>query len=190
MPGPMVGTCFFTHGLNGWTEVYPLLAGGYAEASVSLGSILAARQDLLTSEVVNVFNRVSDITVRGDSKIVAGQGAGDYVPVSGDLSPDPVVLKLRQEAGPPLRSIRYLHGVPEEVIENGIYAPTLVFENAMTAYIAAVLAGAGILKKDAGPPVTYSVVEIAEAAVVGVWARKVGRPFGLHRGRRVTPSAP
>jgi hypothetical protein len=99
------------------------------------------------------------------------------------------VIKIRADTADHLhRGVRYLHGIPDRVVLGGVYNPDAAFSTAMTAYLALLVTSVDIKSRQIvapGPPpvIVYTFHAIGECVVDGVWSRKVGRPFGLHRGK-------
>jgi hypothetical protein len=186
-----VGSIYYELAGQGWSENYPLLATTSTLAIASVVALGLARKHMLCSDVAILGGKVSDPEVVGDTYLVGSiSGTGDYglgPPILTSLTPN-VCLQLKCNAGPLKRSTRPMHGLPTDVIAGPYYAPTGDFTTALDDLITLLTTEVAISTKTGGPPPTYTFTAI-DAVVIGpVWTHKVGRPFGLHRGRaRVAP---
>jgi hypothetical protein len=188
----MQGIIFFAQGQQGWSEVYPLAATTYATAETAINDLVNARLDMLPVADSILGWRISDIDVKGDSKVELIEQQGSYdaagtPPAEPDVAT--TVIKIRADTADHLhRGVRYLHGIPDRVVLGGVYNPDAAFSTAMTAYLALLVTSVDIKSRQIvapGPPpvIVYTFHAIGECVVDGVWSRKVGRPFGLHRGK-------
>jgi hypothetical protein len=191
----LIGILFCNQGSAGWSETYPLVPTGYVAASVIMDALVEIRLAMLCEDITVMGYRISDIDVAGDAYTDNSENAGQYgtagAPPHPVSEPANVVLRIREDTADFLHhAIRYVHGMPDQVVTGGAYSPDAEFTTAMDDYLAWLATNAMIKHRTAvGPPVTYSFLAIESAITDRIWTRNTGRPFGLHRGRRVTPAA-
>jgi len=168
----------------GFSEVYPMKSDDYSAAIVALGDVVTARLEFMCPDVANVYLRVSDVTVRGDSSALAGLGPGTYV-VEGISSTNPnTTLRILSENVPLHRGVRYLHCLPQDSLDAVTWVPTVAVAAALDTYMGLVKDDCMILSKTIVADVeTFTPIAITTIAPDGIWTRRCGRPFGLHRGR-------
>lgn len=180
-----MGVGFFKFGSSGWSEVYGLQSTVLSTALTQLNSIMTKSLGLKHPDVTHIGARLSDLDIRGDSTLLPGQGPGSYPPGLGTGAMPPfVVMRVRAESSSLYRGIRYLHGLPQDCFPDGsFFVPTLSWNAASTAYREELITSASLISRN---PTTgaYTLRSINGVAEDGIWSRKVGRPFDLHRGRR------
>jgi hypothetical protein len=133
-----------------------------------------------------VYARLSDMSIKGDGYPVVGTfpRPGVYVPTIGDGGQPGCCLLVRYTDGQGHRNMRFLHGIPEEEILDGQLNATTAYSGFIGAYYLELQTKTLFRRKKTTPPGVEFV------AINGIFNRyatvkKVGRPFGLLRGRRV-----
>jgi hypothetical protein len=133
------------------------------------------------------FVRVSDMFIRGDSAIAIPLApTGTYtVPVGKVNLPPDAALVLRCEATPLRRSFRYLHGLTSNDTVGNVWSPTAGMIAALTSYLTFI--NTNTVQRHIVSRSPLNVVDTAWTNFIEqqVNSRKVGRPFGLPRGRRL-----
>jgi len=170
---------------NGFSEVYHVEGADYSAAEVSALAMLALRLDMMASDVSLVFARLSDPTVKGDSRIVAANYPlpGTYVDADG-VEPLDVALLVRTEATALHRGMREVRAIPEGLIKNQTFSTSVAFTAAFTAWKNILLTGPWRLKVKVGVDLYDYLAYTAVDHNSRVSRRKAGRPFGLYRGRQ------
>jgi hypothetical protein len=190
MAGPLyVGINFFSYKSQGWSEVYPLTAVVSSIAVTALKNLAIDRLNMLPPAVTHLGGRVSDVYVRGDAYLVPSQGFGGYTGIgTPSVLPINTALQLRlQGQTAAIRSTRYLHGWWTSDVQNGLYNPEALMVTLMSNYTFDLQTLTGILTNPiVGGVRTPTISGLTQTPVIMpfVWTRKIGRPFGVHRGRR------
>jgi len=191
MPAPT--SCFeltmFVKGVAmnvGWSEKYYYDAADFPAALAEVNVLTPLRAACLSNLFTIDFVRISKTDVDGDSIIVEADSPG--------LTTNPPVfepsacLLIRIEAGSERRGRRFLHGVPVAVfMANGDYDEGAFESTDTEAYIAHIIGLNYLLRTgvNPGPPV-YRI--ITNGFGQRLTTHRIGRPFGLRRGRRSPPS--
>lgn len=194
-PPFIVQVFFMTKDGHGFSENYWCNQATYEAAlakAEELGGLLDVRATLFTASHYIAYVRVSDTTKRRDTLVrgyTATERQGTYVPAAGDTSPDSDALLIRWQGfvtGVPYFALRPLHLIPEECVTDGVYAPTVAFSTALVNLQTVLLAAPDyvMVAKVAGVPTSF---EISSQTAIRMSRRKVGRPFGLSRGRSMRP---
>jgi hypothetical protein len=187
MPGPIQGLIFIESSGSGWVESYWMQATDYTTALNDLDAVCSNRVGLSPVGVKFVNLRVSDVTVRGDSLSKVPTGTAGTFATGTPVDPD-IALRIKQQAGPPARSTRYLRGMPDVVFTfNPItYVPGHVtFTANLANYFAYLSSKTQHVHRTAGTPPVYTTSAWTVFVANGATIRKAGRPFGLPVGRRV-----
>jgi hypothetical protein len=173
----------------GWSEVYPLNAASYSVAAANLGAIATARLGMLYSDVSLVGGLLSDTALKGDS-FPTGIGfpqAGTYTSMSTGTGLITLALRCEAYASFLKRGARFLRGLPNGLVgAGGVYTPITLWSTAFAAYATLVTNYVSIATKIRGAvsPPFYTFESITSFVLISqLESRKVGRPFGLHRGR-------
>jgi hypothetical protein len=189
--GQFKGTLFFVGESAGWTESYYVKGSMASEASASLLAILTPRLDILQAACGVVNATVSDTTIRGDSTpCISVYQPGTYVDAGGYLELNCALL-IKWQAGSFNRCKTFLHGLGTKNFAFDQYAPFTGFAALLNAYMDAVALNAVVRQlkfPHATPPVPtdYEFATILTGAPnTKIARRKIGRPFGLPRGRRL-----
>lgn len=191
MPFAGKGVIFLEYKTWGWTETYWLIGANYPAARTSLAAIQTATMSCRTSGVKctgMIVYDAGDPATRTSFVTDPPVLAGTFVPVGGaDDRPDLGVLWVTQD--PALhRANHYFRGFPSEISSNDdLYVPVPAWETAFNAFLATVSGNATYRHKiAAGPPPVYTFETIANAQNKQfISIRRAGRPFELHRGRRM-----
>lgn len=168
---------------GGWSEGYWIVAAGYPEAAATCDSINTLRMGLTIAEIHSFRIRVSDPTIRGDAYLFTPTAENGTYPSDPGIAPIGAALLLRQSAASLYFANRFLRALPQSCVSNGIYAPFPGFVTALTAYMNALQGQTYIRAKPkpgGGPLQPFPVDDVLQE---GLRIRKVGRPFGLPRGR-------
>lgn len=186
------GTLFINGGNFGWSEVYPMNVADYPTAVTNMTTTLTKRLALLVSDLAVVGMRISDSDVKGDSYPTGltfpQVGTFAVAPADATYNAD---LAIRAEFVGALtqRSQRWIRGLPKSQVSNvGAYAPTGPFTTALTSYLAQVLSTCAAAHRIPGAVTApfYTFTNYSGYTLVGnLLSRKLGRPFGLSRGRRL-----
>lgn len=187
----LVGTLFFNCRGFGWSESYPLIATTYAQAGAAIAAILTARLNMLATDVTCVYGRVSDLNVRGDSSPVTilNGGVGTYPGPAGTITGDSNTVELiRFQATNFHRSVKPVRALPSDCFINTTPTLTAAFVNAQAIWGNLVEADCSIatrIKPTPAAPPYYTFTAITSWTGERFSHRKVGRPFGFVRGRRL-----
>jgi len=180
------GRFFFRHIDAGWMEHYWIQAGDLPAALIKFDSILGPRLGLAPSSVSVVRAEVSQLGVRGDVILDTPMPQVGTWPESPNAYDPNVGLLLTMDGSPLFRNRKFFRGVPELVIVNGVYDPTLAgWPGRVTAFANSLVANIAVAHRTAvGPPPVYNMIPVTHADFERVAGRKAGRPFGLRVGRR------
>ena len=194
---PYFGQMFFndTEDADGWSEGYYIsgVDDGYASALDALNDLMAARLGLITEEIECVGLRISDATVKNDTVVDLFSDVerqfGSFG-VAGDRSlPSDDCIFYRQEsafiAGVPAHVTRPLHGLPRKLEDDDRDRLFLWddpdWQTAWTDFVAKMTDLTWVVKKDGESVIARRTLSLQ--AHRQIRDRKVGRPFGLFRGR-------
>lgn len=179
---------------SGFSEVYHLEIGTYADASAAASSLLGKRLAMMCEDIALHYARVSDIDVKGDSRLVSEinyPAPGTFAP--GEKSePLSNAVLVRQEATELHRGMREVRAIPDSVLDGQKYKTVLGWEAAFTDWKDKLRADPWRLKvKDPAGVGGVSLLAITELTnLKQVTHRNVGRPFGTAHGRRRPLSPP
>lgn len=185
-PPPFKLTWFITHTNTntGWSETYYVNAATDVLANATGVLLAPLRMALLTNKYRMVYGRVSRLDVKGDGYPLAitFPAVGTFAPAAPDGNHPGNGVVYRWSDGAGLRAMRFLHGVPEECITDGDFAPTAPYITALSAWHGSLITNTLMRKKIAVAPfasfVPVNAINHRYASV-----KKVGKPFGLRRGR-------
>jgi hypothetical protein len=191
---------------EGWSEGYWINKATYDEALADIIKVGTQRLAMLTPENVLDYIRVSSADIRGDTEIVypdPGKNKGTFKgPGNNPLRSDPsevcAIVRLNgliTLPGPPPReipvhAIRPWHGVywdAKVVNTDNQIDFTFSWGQAVLAAINRIIA-LGSLYEVSKPPTLMTFVPWVVTSIEvksRLSSRKVGRPFGLSRGRLV-----
>jgi hypothetical protein len=197
-PPPMIGLLFVEDTLDeeGWTEVYWPNTSSYSGALSLMQGLRQLRAYMLTGENYVVGIRVSSTLLRGDTLVDSTQAQGQYPPTGFTTSrslPSVNAWRLRQELGTAPgqnHSYRMMHGVPRNLVNSNfdtVFVPDSTFTAAFSNFTTVLQSNFVVpIKTPGSSPPAWTAKSILSAAIVGdIRSRRVGRPFGLLRGRRV-----
>jgi len=193
MPAPFLpfGTLFYQLDGSGWSETWALVGIDYAAAAANLDMINTARLSFAPTKVQVIEGRISDSSVRGDSKLVnltTAEGQWGTPLTDGPLPPDNTIL-FRFEAGALKRAMRQFHGVPTSQFSLGVYVPSGPYLTTLASFASTVVPLANIATKIKPTPLAppfYTFSPYTVGFQRGIANKRVGRPFDLPRGRRLT----
>lgn len=200
---PFLGTMFITNRsfADGWSESYWIKGtpSGYNGALGNLRQVATARMAILTEEFECVYLRISDAMIRGDT-LVEQLGGGLLVGTFGGKvdfgslpSDDGLVLRV-QGTTPTMHSSRFLHGIPDtedEAASSRGFVNSARWRRPFNVYVDELKTHTVMIKRLAKgiPPAPDIIATPSDISTVTymnlIKNRKVGRPFGLLRGRLV-----
>jgi hypothetical protein len=189
MPSPMwKGTAFINSQSQdaGWSiSLFPN-GSTQDDAASNFLTVLLAYQAMMRVVDSIVYARVDNTDTTKDSVVVPHSFpiAGTYAGGEGAVPLHPDVAILDRLVGTPTqKNHKFLHGLYSTDCPDGVsFIPSLALSGFLLAFNNAVIANCNVGKVD--PTLGYSVAIMSASAAGGVSNRKVGRPFGLFRGRR------
>lgn len=172
----------------GWSEVYYLQQASIDTAATVALDVLAARLACLSVDCQFAFGKVSDVSVLRDSQAIeiAFSPDGTYGTTDSTMPPDTAAL-VTLFASSTVKNHKFWHGLQDTDFVNGQWTPTSAF---LTAFAAWNTSTSGVLfcrhRLTPPPAATYEyVLNISSVLSFQTRNRKVGRPFGSPRGRRL-----
>lgn len=174
---------------SGWSEVYPISATDYTTCDGTFKAIISDRAAILAPDVTLLAAVISDTDIKGDSFLsttttTVGTWAGADTT---SFNPN-WALRTLWNAGALKRGSRFIHALPNaQVSAVGAFAPTGPFTTAIAAWETAMLGGVSMATRIKGATTApfYTFTGLTAVANKNMEERKVGRPFGLPRGRRL-----
>jgi hypothetical protein len=191
MAGQLFGMAFYECQGTGWSEIYWSDKAGYAPVLTDLDLTNTSRMAMFLADVSCVGLRVSDNSINGDAMVSAPTTPlGTYVPADpGNITDYPANGCLaRIEAGALYRGMRILRGIPADLTAGGHFSVPLAWQTAFTAWGTNVKTLFGLYVKEKGVPDPRPKIFQTITAVINLAKQRthrVGRPFGLLRGRRL-----
>lgn len=181
------GIVFYQQGRGGWSEVYPINAASYSAAFTLLDQANTLRLGLACADVFVAGNRISDTDVLRDSfvgTLTTNQGQFSLAPNTS--GPADETYRTLVQAGQLKRGTRHLHALPAGLFVNGTFTPSPSWTTQYNGWAANLVTNISLATKIRGAmaPPFYTFSPITATANRGNGDRKVGRPFGLPRGRR------
>jgi len=174
----------------GWSETwYSKDVADYAAAETLAIGYFPVRQAVLVDRCKLLAVRISSVEVVHDSLIKKPtDGTGDVTSTSDTVVQPWTALLSRNQATALYRGRTYFHGVLEDTFDSGRdYDATNAQATAWTALKAFILANFALRHNAPPDPVSYE--QFTEIILLRQVNRKVGRPFGLLRGRRKIPAS-
>lgn len=176
----------------GISEDYAMLNATMPGALSDLESLATSRLDLMCSDVTLFGMSVSDANVRGDSlisELAGGKGTwGTTAPIIATYQGEEGALVRCTSADYVHRSLRILRLIPSDQFDSGgglVMIPS--FKTAFDDYLALMKTSTMIPAHIANnAPVPPYFTAVAYIKFERQSRRKVGRPFGLEAGRRLT----
>lgn len=185
-PPPWKATLFINHSVSntGWSETYYINTASLSGAQTSLTLLLTSRMTLLSNKYSMTYARLSAMNVKGDGYVTNATLplVGGFVPVIADGGQPGSCILIRLTDGAGKHINRLLHGIPEEDIADGTIALTAPYATVLNAFFVVVQGNCAFRRKIAAAPFA-EFVPIANIATRYATVKKVGRPFGLLRGR-------
>lgn len=186
------GTLFFNFSATGGSEVYPMVVADYAAALVKLNQIIVNRLATLVSDVELLYARISDSDVKGDSYptgISFPQPGTFAVAPADNTYNDALALRVQFNAAVTQRGQRWIRFLPKSQVSNvGVYTPTGPFTAALATHLDYVKNNCSAAHRIPGAivPPFYTFTPYTGYTITGdLTGRKIGRPFGERRGRRL-----
>jgi hypothetical protein len=181
------GTVYFndSDGAVGWTESFYPVGSTQADAAANLLTVMEARVAFLPPQYRIVYARVDVPGAPRDSLPPAVEYplVGTYAP-TGSVLPIPTVnaVLVTLVGNPQIKNRKFIHGLLQADVDEDTFDPTTTWMTAYTDWLTAVIANCYVYSKAIGGG---SSVVIAGAILDDVMtSHRVGRPFGLRRGRR------
>lgn len=185
-PPPWKVTNFFNFSGGpslGWSETWYVNKTTFNDMAIDWAIVIAARMAIVGVQSVLTYARASRLDVKGDGvQLNSANINGTYTPAIGDISHPGVALLTRWTTSGGHSVNHVLHSIPEECANFGNYQPTSGYALAMTAFQSAVSTHLVIPRKTTVAP--FVVFEpVSTVGLRRMVVRKLGRPFGLSRGR-------
>lgn len=183
-----VAQAFFASDDGGWSESYYMLSPVLATAQGQFGQIMSYRLGLLCGDNDLVYSRLSDVAIRGDAIPSGVAPAGGTYSVSTVKSQSGYAALLYQEqATAAHRASRWIRQLPSDCFANGDWSPTTLFISTFASFRTTVLADT-VMRSQIVPhtvPATYNYLALTDLIFRYLGSRRLGRPFGSPRGRRL-----
>lgn len=182
---PYIVTFFFELGKQGWSETYYNNSTVDSKAVGDAAALWQSRGAMLGQNASMTYCRVSDVAVKRDLVL---HGNASFQPIKGKLG----TCSLAQQALDTKWftnintqwSSRLMRGVPDSMFvatNPGGYAPGGAWVTAFNNFMTLVTSGgSSFVGKFKGP--VYN--KYTTAQIVRACTRRVGRPFGVLRGRK------
>lgn len=174
---------------QGWSERYYLKSASYGDAIADLLLIWDARRAMLMDDCSLVYAYVSDLGIRGDSRVVfpeAGHITGSFSATGAKTLPPYNALQLRLESQALYHTFRPVRGIPSSEDIAGLPPAFGDFFNATKDFGIALIALCynRVKLKAADPnPALGNFRTITASIPIKFIERRSGRPFGLLRGK-------
>jgi len=193
MAGPYLASYYFvTKDSEGWSENFVITEASIDDAATFAGGYINLRMALSPDNVDMVYAKVSDVTIKGDSKLV--QPTSGNFPFIGTWTADPVgayleantALLIKIVATPSKINRFFLRGLSLDVVTGREFKAPTAFVTALTALNTWLSTNVQVRTQDkphVHPP-SYTYAPATDAFFVRVTARKPGRPFAGPRGRK------
>lgn len=184
-----IGRIFFSGSPQGFSEAYFCKGTTKDAAVLNLQALVTKRRAMLHESIDIVYSNVSQLGVKRDSYIAQDDVlSGDSTITTWQPNRLADAILLRQETATGKVANRYVHGVPDGVIVNGLYDGSLLagaWDTVLDDYITKVKSETAYLNKvDKTDPTTWVLVDWNKVIKRGATSKKLGRPFDLRRGRR------
>lgn len=176
----------------GWSEKWWVAASTAEAAKDKLVLIRDARLGILSTETDMEYTRISKPDVRGDAFVnMVTPLTGNYPDAIPDDDSAPVhpstALITRFETSEGKHSTHYIRGLTDDLFTLDGFTPPAGWNTLWDAFVDAVTLNAVMLVRSDGDPNVLEQKSIARVVQVRTTSRKVGRPFGLSRGRSAPP---
>ena len=189
-------TIFYTGGfpVGGWSEVYYLTTEDYSEALDITEDLRNLRIAMMPDSFQAVYIRVSDPNIKGDAVINPAVVTGTFGGVNQQAMPASTAVLIRMYSNAnQIPSFRYFHGLPECIQSAGVYTPAVCagdgdWDQALSDCLDMIEANYLMRQKTGPGPDDFGLVGINDLLPVRITNKRIGRPFGLSRGR--SPNCP
>lgn len=168
--------------VSGSSETYYFDAADHAAALVEAAALANLRAVILRDDWLVTHIRVSKTDISGYSLVSETNYVGQLA--SDALMEPTAALMLRIEAGPTHRGRKFLHGVVSDLfLPNGDYDGANAAQPDVTIFCNRIKGSGYALATgvDPGPP---DYIQVTSAEPQRLVSHRLGRPFGLRRGRR------
>jgi hypothetical protein len=173
---------------SGWSENFYITAADIDTAANTFGTTIPELMDLRPPTVKATYGRVSDITVRGDSKAIATISfpvVGTYsLPAGANQIEAGVALLISLVATPTQKNHWFLRGLPSNLLQGRDKQVDATWDANFGTVSADLVANYSVYAKSASPPPPKSLLIISSVTIIRGTTRRVGRPFALPVGRR------
>lgn len=186
----MASFYFTTIDNEGWSENIYIQSTTVDQAVTTAAGYIAPRMGLSPDNVDMVYGKVSDVAIKGDSKIVLPT-MGNY-PFIGTWVADPVgsyleantALLIELVSDPSKKNRIFLRGLSLDVVTGREFKNPTGYAAKLTALTTFLTGTCYTRNKDIADPTGFSFSQCTDAFFTRVTARKPGRPFSIPRGRR------
>lgn len=171
----------------GWSDNFYVQAADLTGARTVLDSVIPDFMAMRPDTVRMTWARASDVAVRGDSLLstVPFPVVGTYTLPAGAQQMEPGTAMLIQLfASATAKGHWFFRGGPNSILSGRDYVTGTTWDGTFTTILADIEANFLVRRKNATPPPTFNYLPITGVTVQRGTTRKVGRPFGLPRGRR------
>jgi len=172
-------------GTYGWSEPYYLNSASAAVARTDLETLIEERIKVMSDQCEIVGGRVSDVGVLNDSLLVTNTPLIGLLAATVAATQQPwSAFNCRIEAGSLYRGRHFWHGCLDSTFDDQRrYDPANPNAAAWDTWVSFVQAGTYLKHKVAGVDTYTALTDVVRLREV---THKVGRPFGLLHGRRLT----
>lgn len=172
--------------VSGWSEVYYHTGNDITTVRTDTTALVTARLAILAGDCQCSGYRAYRIGQKRYGVTVANTPPTPGTWTAGERSTEPwTALLLDINSSFSVQVLKYLHGIPQSQISEGIFDPTGPFTTALNAFFAVLVAKWKIWAKDPASPSEKSEWPITDVEENRIVSHRIGRPFGLPVGRRV-----
>lgn len=180
-------TLFFEMGKHGWSESFLHNSNNHANAEVAADRLLQVRVPIMAKQAACTYIRISDIAVKGDSRVIIPVPGG----VKGQLSSDCDVpwnsALVRCDAGPLYRRHVWVRGVPDDAVtvqaDGKVKYDSALQQAAWNKYFNELVVGGWVMKALNKNQATVSVWSATTASPIVVTTLVA---HGFQPGQKVT----
>lgn len=181
---------FTTIDNEGWSENIYVQATTVDQAVTTAAGYITPRMGLSSDNVDMVYGKVSDVAIKGDSKIILPT-TGNY-PFIGTWTPTPVggyleantALLIELVSDPSKKNRIFLRGLSLDVVTGREFKNPTGYGAKLSALTTFLVGTCYCRNKDIADPSGFSYTQCTDAFFTKVTARKPGRPFSIPRGRK------
>jgi len=182
------GTAFINSATQdaGWSISFFPVGSTQDDAASNFKNICLALQTIMRTQDAIVYARVDNTDPTRDSVVIDHSFpiVGTYAGAEGaiPLHPDVSIL-MRLFGTPSQKNHKFFHGLYDSDVPDGVsFTPGSTLAGLLLSFYTALTTNAYVGRVD--PTLGYQTALLSATSAAGVSNRKVGRPFGLFRGRR------